>query len=353
MTECARCATPGNRAFCGNCGAALAADAPTATAAAQHSNPGVANDPTHYVAAEGANQRPYEGYQSAGFAPPSAAAATHDTTGATTDTARMPSPPSRTPNVLIALTAVAATVVLALVAFLLLRPGQNDGGQNNGTPAVISSGSRTNSGDTSATASETSTASSDSSSSQSSSTSTTSEQTSQPAAETTTVTSTQSANPNDGDFSAVTRGADSVTDKVTVGGTSYQAARVGNTVTIYEGSSDGKKYSVGILGKPGDLALVALSQCSHPILLHNAANDAASAAYGWDGSGYQAYKSDGEDLNPDNGNGAGATAHGVNEYNGGVEYRDSAKVSRGNGNHFYQCTGSSGADVLDFAGKGN
>ena len=79
----------------------------------------------------------------------------------------------------------------------------------------------------------------------------------------------------------------------------------------------------------------------------NAAGSSGSAAYGFDGSGYQAYVgSSGGSMTPSGGAGTPPRSYGVNSYNGMLEMRDTAKQkNRGSGNHFDSCE-SAGPDVL-------
>lgn len=132
--------------------------------------------------------------------------------------------------------------------------------------------------------------------------------------------------------------------------------RSGNSVTVWQSGSNGASQvgSFTLYGGGGSngLEFLNLPGCSKPVVAWNAAGPSGSAAYGFDGSGYQAYVgSSGGGMSPSGGTGTPPRAYGVNGYNGMLEVRDSVeRKTRGQGNMFDSCTSAS-PDVLHMVGQ--
>lgn len=358
MATCSNCGTAGQGSFCTNCGTPLGSDAATNVAAEraniQSENTGQAT----YYTPQSVAAAPFEGYESASSRPPQPQAAPEPVSQASTISSM--SAPRRGSLLLPTLTAVATIAVLALVAYLFLRPNNDN---NNVSAPVVSPGSSTSVSQQ--PTSETQTSSSSSTAQPTQTETHTQVETAAPQpAETTTVTQTaeapqtssgssesasssESADPSTA-LNSEGAGADQAV-KASTGENDYLAARRGSSVTIYEAAGSDIKTAgtVNLQGQVGSIDFISLSECSKPILIHNAGSSKGSSAYGWDGSGYQAYLSgDKGNMYPTAGDGGSIYAYGVNEYNGGIEYRDAKGVERGQGNHFYKCTGDSSSDVL-------
>lgn len=136
-----------------------------------------------------------------------------------------------------------------------------------------------------------------------------------------------------------------------MGGSTYGMTRSGDDVTVWQDGSDGAEqvgsFTLHGGGGNGGLEFLDLPGCSKPVIAWNAVGSFGSAAYGFDGSGYQAYVGSAEgSMSPSGGTGAPPKAFGVNSDNGMLEVRDDeAHKARGQGNHFDSCESGS-PDVL-------
>lgn len=139
-----------------------------------------------------------------------------------------------------------------------------------------------------------------------------------------------------------------------MGGSDYAMTREGNTVTVWRAGSEGASrigsFTLRGGGGSNGLDFINLPGCSAPVVAWNAASASGSAAYGYDGSGYQAYVgSSSGSMSP---SGGSPSSYGVNAYNGMLEIRDSSKQkARGSGNHFDSCESAS-PDVLHMVSGG-
>lgn len=144
---------------------------------------------------------------------------------------------------------------------------------------------------------------------------------------------------------------DGLVTTTSMGGTTYGMTRHGSELTVWQSGSDGaeKVGSVTLYGGGGNggLEFLNLPGCTKPVIAWNASGSSGSAAYGFDGSGYQAYVGSAEgSMSPSGGTGSPPNAYGVNPDNGMLEVRDTVdRRDRGQGNHFDRCESAS-PDVL-------
>lgn len=138
---------------------------------------------------------------------------------------------------------------------------------------------------------------------------------------------------------------------VRMNGTNYAVTMDGLAVGIYEATSNGPKRLADItLGdKPyfkqrgTSLDLVVLPNCTKPILTFNSIGP-GSAAYGWTGSEYKIYKSQGLDLYPTEDTDSPVPEWGVYHENGGIGFRSK---EGGKVDYFTSCS-SPEPDVLKY-----
>lgn len=354
--QCGECGDAVEGAFCSSCGTRTGFLPQTPPAGG-----GVHDEPTRHP---GGGARPFPGYVPApAVADDGAPAATG---GRLADRAN---------QVLVALIALTALAVAALTGYLLTRGGPQ---RQADVPAVSdSSDPVTSTAPAPSSASGTSTAStatgaaSTPPSAQSSGAAPTQAPTQPPAPapapaqttprapqETTAPTAPATTQEPPRETQPTQQGIDALSgvEAVTsVGGSRFAVTRNGNTASVYVGD-DSSAHSLGsvtLYGGGGQrLEMLTLPGCSHPIVLWNAAGDTGSAAYGFDGSGYQSYAgTEAGELTPSGGTGRPAAAYGVNMLpDGSLEVRNSAaQKARGSGNHFDRCVGSGPADVLNWA----
>ena len=357
MNNCAHCGTPTAGRFCGACGHEVGGatwgrggdpDAATNMPPGQNFSSDDANATTQY-SPDAQSSGPFEGYYGATGPiplryPQAETAANAPHTGSSPMTRTVSEPPRRSTSWLPILTAVAGLMVMALVGYLVFGRGDNaqsdtaasvnPGTSSVAAPSSSQPSSTTSSSQTSAQNNPANVAptkngaeSSTSSSSSSSSTST-------------------STSPQE-EFSKI----GNIAGRTNYNGVDYGFVRNGSSVSVFSSDSGAKSIGSVTLQAPGnDLTFVNVAGCNKPVLVFNASRDKGSAAYGWDGSGYQAYVAQGNgDLSPSAGTGGGIPpAYGVNRRGSGIEYRDDeSKKERNKGNYFDRCVGGS-SDVLHF-----
>lgn len=137
-------------------------------------------------------------------------------------------------------------------------------------------------------------------------------------------------------------------------GTEYAMTRQGTSVGIYvvDSGAARQEATFQLAGEPDmrpvaqtHLELISLPFCSKPTVVFNARAEKGSAAFGWDGSGYQAYKApSGEwNMSPTGGDGASSRTYGVTLDGNTIVYRDTKDTPLEKRTRFSSCTGTSGS----------
>lgn len=316
-------------------------------ATAQRARPQAAEGPFEGYRSSG--QSGYSGGEYGGYSSgyPSQPQSTHSTTGGT---AAAPVRRGSNNTALATLVGLVAVAALALMGYLIFRHnGSAPEAKGSGAPTVSASSgasSAPSSGQpvpsSSSDGAAPSVASSDGGAAPAPSASSSAAQQPAPA---------QPAPSSSDAGTASSTGIDSLPNLISRysdGGTEYAITRQGDSISIYQadGSQPQELSTISLPGKGGQVSFLSLSGCSKPLVLFNA-DKGSSAAYGWNNGQYQAFRgsSDGS-MTPDGGNGKGFKTYGVNATKDGkLEYRDTSKQHRGQGNQFDSCERSD-PDVL-------
>lgn len=343
--HCAECGEQVSGPFCSNCGTRTAVGA---TAGANTSGAFFDEEPTRLGADRAADQ-PYNGYASddadeyGGGVPPVEPAAT--------SSAR----PAKTNQMLVALIAVVALAVVGMLGYLFT----NGRGDDKADPPPVSDSStsaptKSTSSSTSSSTTQSSTSSPDPSTTQGNSNGGNNGGGGAPAPAPSQTTEEPAPAPAPSPSTTGVSELPGLVKTTSMGGSDYAMTREGNTVTVWRAGSEGASrigsFTLRGGGGSNGLDFINLPGCSAPVVAWNAASASGSAAYGYDGSGYQAYVgSSSGSMSP---SGGSPSSYGVNAYNGMLEIRDSSKQkARGSGNHFDSCESAS-PDVLHMVSGG-